>query len=341
MNINRKLVAAAITLSACVLSGCQSKGPRMRNINEAMAAGHRQLESLKTLGSASVEQLAECIHNASVVEDSLVSFSTKGDELLADTSLHTRIINLSDSLRQELTRLALSRQRSLADVIYIKTHSAPSLISDRKTLKQADRFFSKLDNNATLRDASATVKEYDRILSDSGYRHISSREIFKDYLKHEDICFRSLMRFLTVIPDSVSADLSARTAAICDAFYNVKGKSFAPLEEIAVYMTVRYNRRLLQNADACRSHLMGKKHLSPQQAETFSWMLLEPFMHIDGYSLSALSSSQQRQLADIAEDMPEMFDSIDKITGKKEGSGRKLLQNLSAFFLKRHIQNVI
>ena len=54
---------------------------------------------------------------------------------------------------------------------------------DAKCQKQADRFYAKLDNNSTYKDLKTTLKEYDRILSNDDYLHISSREIFRDYLK--------------------------------------------------------------------------------------------------------------------------------------------------------------
>lgn len=106
-------------------------------------------------------------------------------------------------------------------------------------------------------------------------------------------------------------------------------------------MTVRYNSRILQNAEACRNQVMEGVHLTPEQARLYRWMMLQPFFNINGYSLGALSSGQQQLFMDIAEDMPEALGKLARFTGNKPEQTENLIETLSAEFLKSHIKNII
>ncbi|MBQ5493964.1 MAG: hypothetical protein IIT76_02025, partial [Prevotella sp.] len=103
-----------------------------------------------------------------------------------------------------------------------------------------------------------------------------------------------------------------------NSFYTSGDKSFAPVDEITAFMTMRYNRRILQNADACRIHLMNGVKLSEAAAQNYRWMLLQPFFSIDDMSMAALSSGQQQLLHDIAQDMPELFAKLDNYFPKNK-----------------------
>ena len=110
---------------------------------------------------------------------------------------------------------------------------------------------------------------------------------------------------------------------------------------------MRYNRRILQNADACRIHLMNGVKLSEAAAQNYRWMLLQPFFSIDDMSMAALSSGQQQLLHDIAQDMPELFAKLDDYFPKKQGvkgkeaSNNKLIDVITLYILKSHIKSIV
>ena len=241
----------AILCLCSTIASCQKKGIRVRNLQETIALSERHYETIKDMSTASVDELIGIINVTEELEDSILSFTSR-DTIAANKEIQKRIISVSDSLRFHIMRLALSQSRSLADVIYLKTNTIGRQRSclDPKLHKQAERFFGKLDNNSTFKDAATTIKEYEKLLANDDYWHITSREIFKDFLKREDICFRSMLQFLPTIPQEKLQRFTEETALICNSFYTSGDKSFAPVEEITAFMTMRYNRRILQNADA-------------------------------------------------------------------------------------------
>ena len=296
------LVALAVL---AVLSGCQNKGVRVKDVNGALYVCRSELKILQSKSSASVDELIE-------------------------------YINLT-------VRLALSKPRSLADVVYIKTNTVggASKFVDEKFAKQADRFFAKLDNNATYKDLDKTLQEYDKVLSNPDYMHITSREIFRDFLKKEDICFRSMLQFLPLVSQQKLQELTEQTARICNTFYGSGKDSFASIDEIATYMTMRYNRRILQNAEVCRDQIMNGLKINPVIARNYRWMLMQPYFTIDELSMAALSTGQQQLMRDIAQDMPELYQKLDKCPVKGQGNELLFLDKISVYLLKTHIKNVI
>lgn len=338
----------AILCLCFTIASCQKKGIRVRNLQETIALSERHYETIKDMSTASVDELIGIINVTEELEDSILSFTSR-DTIAADKQIQERIISVSDSLRFHIMRLALSQSRTLADVIYLKTNTIGRQRSclDPKLHKQAERFFGKLDNNSTFKDAATTIKEYEKLLANDYYWQITSREIFKDFLKREDICFRSMLQFLPTIPQEKLQRFTEETALICNSFYASGDKSFAPVEEITAFMTMRYNRRILQNADACRTHLMNGVKLNKTVAQNYRWMLLQPFFSIDEMSMAALSSGQQQLLHDIAQDMPELFAKLEKYfpkkqeTKDKEASETKIIDVITLYILKSHIKSIV
>ena len=158
------MALAVITM----LSGCQKKGVRVKDVNGALAVCKSELTVLQSKSSASIDELVEYINLTEQMEDSIISFSMRDTAYAANQKMQDEVLNVSDSLRTEILRLAFSKPRSLADVVFIKTNTANGAkkFIDEKSQKQADRFFAKLDNNATYKDLDKTLQEYDRILSD-------------------------------------------------------------------------------------------------------------------------------------------------------------------------------
>ena len=326
-----------------VLSGCQKKGVRVKDVSGALTVCRSELKVLQNKSNASIDELIEYINLTEQMEDSIIAFSIRDTAYAANTKMQDEVLSVSDSLRQEIVRLALSKPRSLADVVYIKTNTANGArkFIDEKSHKQADRFFAKLDNNATYKDLDKTLQEYDKLLANPDYMHISSREIFRDFLKKEDICFRSMLQFLPLVSQEKLQELTEQTARICNTFYGSGDESFASIDEIATYMTMRYNRRILQNAEVCRDQIMNGLKINPVIARNYRWMLMQPYFTIDEISMAALSSGQQQLMRDIAQDMPELYLKLDKCPTKGNANELQFLDKISVYLLKTHIKNII
>ena len=160
------IVLAALAVFT-MLSGCQKKGVRVKDVSGALTVCKSELKALQNKSNASIDELIEYINLTEQMEDSIIAFSIRDTAYAANTKMQDEVLSVSDSLRQEIVRLALSKPRSLADVVYIKTNTVNGArkFIDEKSHKQADRFFAKLDNNATYKDLDKTLQEYDKLLA--------------------------------------------------------------------------------------------------------------------------------------------------------------------------------
>ena len=150
-----------------------------------------------------------------------------------------------------------------------------------------------------------------------------------------------MLQVLPMVPQQKLQELTDQTARICNTFYGTGKDSFASIDEIATYMTMRYNRRILLNAEMCRDQIMNGLKINPVIARNYRWMLMQPFFTIDELSMAALSSGQQQLMLDIAQDMPELYRKLDVCPSNTKKDELQFLDKISVYLLKTHIKNII
>ena len=109
---------------------------------------------------------------------------------------------------------------------------------------------------------------------------------------------------------------------------------------MTLFLTMRFNRRILQNAEACMRDIKARKQLDGQQRNNYRWMLIQPFMSIDNYSMASLTADQEESFLRLAEELPSLFAYLD---GTPEGSDdlNKMKEILSDFFLSSYLKSVL
>ena len=98
-----------------------------------------------------------------------------------------------------------------------------------------------------------------------------------------------------------------------------------------LYLTMRYNRRIIQNAAACKEDIESGKKLDRIQRANYRWMLIQPFMAIDDYSTSALTKEQKKELLEISKYIPSLLSKLDLQKQSKEEED-KFTEVLSQYF---------
>ena len=81
------------------------------------------------------------------------------------------------------------------------------------------------------------------------------------FITEEDKCFRSLMNYLSKVSNSDLQNLTNATTAIFDDLYSSVGnKSDDVNDRTMLYLTMRFNRRIIQNAMACRNDIINNQY---------------------------------------------------------------------------------
>lgn len=325
---------------ALAMASC-SNHPSFNSPQEAVEECHNILDEMRSMKDIDTKRLAQLTAQWLETQDSSYSVFGKDSSITLRSPVAYAFFSISDSVRQEVSRLAFSKPRSLKEVMYLKINSSPerSNVLSSSTYKNAVDFFDKLDDVAPYRSLPSTLTAYYNLLRTT--RTFKQEQQFMDFIKEEDRCFRSLMNHLNKVSDKDMQKLTSATSAIFDNLYASVGKKTDDVNDrTMLYLTLRFNRRIIQNAIACRNNIVGNAMLSDVQRANYKWMLIQPFMAIDDYSIAALTDKQQKILLDLTEELPTLLSRLD-MHRKNEQEEKKLTQVLSTFFLKSYLSTTL
>jgi hypothetical protein len=260
-----------------------------RSSEEAVAACHKELATLREVKRADISRLTTAVADWLVLQDSVYSFMARDTTIHLNTSLTTDYYTVSDSIRAELVRIAKLQPRSLHDVTYLKIHTAQGRAKMRASqdFKKACEVFDGMERIPPYSDLTGTVSAYNSLL-DTTVTFSKENEVV-DFLCKEDRCFRSLMSFLNEAEQQDLAAITSKTSRLFDDLYGrvSAGGNSTVSERMTLLLTMRFNRRIIQNAEACMRDIHDNRHLSDQQRDSYRWMLIQPFMSIDSYAMAS------------------------------------------------------
>lgn len=162
-----------------------------------------------------------------------------------------------------------------------------------------------------------------------------------EFIKTEDRCYRSLMANLSQVTQAQLEKLTNRTARIISVLYaNVGKKNNDANDKAMLYLTMRFNRRIVQNMVACREDIVNEKKLNNTQRANYRWMLIQSYMGLDSYSIAALTEKQRKTMLNITKELPVLLTKLDG--GKLTKETKNILsQTLSQYFLKTHMSIIL
>lgn len=307
---------------------------------EAVAACHKELATLREIKTADISKLTTVVADWVVLQDSVYNCLSRDTAIQLNTHLTTDYYTVSDSIREELVRIAKLQPRSLHDVTYLKIHTAQGRekIHDSQDFKKACEIFSDMEKSGLYSDLAATLTAYNNLLDTTDV--FSKENEVVAFLEEEDRCFRSLMNFLSEAGQNDLALITGKTARLFDDLYGrvSAGGNSTVSERMSLFLTMRFNRRIIQNAEACMKDIHGKKRLSDQQKDSYRWMLIQPFMSIDRYSMASLTDRQEKALLHLADELPSLFACLDN-TPDSDKELQKLNEVLSDFFLSSYLKS--
>lgn len=108
------------------------------------------------------------------------------------------------------------------------------------------------------------------------------------------------------------------------------------MKEAVQYLTIRTNRRLLQNAATCMNDMDTGRLKSPEQAQAYLWMMMQPLMGMDGERIALLTPEQKNTLYRLADKMPAATDRLCDVLGYD----KERLEEMPMLLLKIHLSTL-
>ena len=321
-----------------ILSSCSSRKTefKFKNAEEAVKACRKELSEIRKLKEPSIEEVTEMVARWVVLQDTTFSMIMRDSTIDYNSRIAIDFFIVADSVRDEVVRAALEKKRSMKDIWYLKVNTARDREKTQKSedYKLALVFFDDVDKQTLFPDLQTTMKEYENILKETA--SFKKEREMRDFIKKEDRCFRSLMQ------DELDF-ITRETSKLFDNLY--KTAAITPENEvnnrIMIYLSMRFNRRVVQNALAVQRDIEKNIELDEQQKTNYKLMIIQPFLSIDSYSLASLTSEQDKEISQIAEKLPRTLAVLDGKDYDKtpQEETDKLASVLTEYFIRMHFQN--
>lgn len=306
---------AIVTLASC---GEKTGNSMFQAVKNAADAYRSYLSEVRKEENLPTERLIEKINDWQSLRDSVSACIAKDTANCIHANYESEIRGLHDSLRIEFTRLALEKSRTFADVLLIKEKTSQYRQDTElaQAVTDAEPFFRSLDSVAPCHgNAKQTVSIYQSFLANTLKSGIDSKDKMLAFIQEEDQMFRS---FLSHLPELADADLSVitrDTEKCCLSIFRSAENGRLSYRDALVYTARRTNRRIILNALACHDDINQGNVKTEAQARAYVWMLLQPYVALDGFSVAILSDMERTTLHAVADRTPQMIAKLNKTAG--------------------------
>lgn len=324
-------------LAITLLASCnRSEEHGFRSSEEAINAYTSFFQKVKNTGNVTTDKLVELAQEWYALDDSVINCISR-DSMTAHTPVGYEIIK--DSLRSRMGKLVDKRRWTLTDYLTV-IEKLERVEIDTTSLLLADsihRFYSGLDSVQTYGvNATRTIHLYQKMLDNTLEAGLHSRADIFDFLRKEDAAFRSFLEHLSAYGNIPLDDITLQTGKVIRHIIDLSMKE-PPLfgkEKLVILLTVRNNRRLLQNAVACLDEIQHKRMTDSNRSTAYLWMLIQPWISFDELSYALLSEEQMRALHRLAKETSKAANSL-KLSGFPLE-----VDELPALLVKAYITNI-
>ncbi|UKK80010.1 hypothetical protein [Segatella bryantii] len=332
-----KLVFALFAISIMVSCASDKYDYNFKSSHQALDFYHTYLTDLKLESKVSSKDLSARINEWEEMRDTVLNYIRKDSSYTAHTWLSSSYSHIDDFVKQVFINSAVSQNYTLKDIVLIKRMTSV-YAKDEEVLaarKEAEPFFQHLDSLKPYNVSTAkTLSMYRSFLSESKNSGMGSTPELKAYISLEDRLFRTFLVHFSDLMEVSMPDITGNTTQICNRIYQKATEGKLNAKEVMTYMTMRTNRRLIQNAEVCIRDMKSKPKMSPVQQNAYFWVMIQPFIAPDNLGMTLLTDKQYEKVCAMADDIQ----SLDKRGRLGDSNGR--LSKINNLILKLYITSL-
>ncbi len=310
---------AFIAAVVFVLYGCNSDAGSdkrtYRSPFDALEDYASCLHRLQAIDMADTKQLIELVKEWKTLDDTIASHFFRDPYGVEANRTDTSYIALRDSIVLRLGEIAGAQQRTFSDYILLVA-SVNRQPSDSATLaleQSMHRFYGSMDGTATFGlTPKATIEKYESLLDRTIASGFTSKQQVFDYLGAEDKAFRSFLEHLPKLGNIQLTKVRDNSAEVMRQIISLASDGsgmFQPTELVTI-LTMRNNRRLIQNALQCVNDIRMGKVGKDDRAPAYMWMMIQPWVSFDSLSLSLMSEAQLKTMGILAAETPKCVEKL-------------------------------
>lgn len=329
------VVASAVLAVILVCTSCGSGKQSLsyKTSEEAVNAYSAYLSDVRNKKDLTSDKLVAEVARWRETRDSVVSCLRRDTMPTLHCDWNLNFHEIHDSLRKEFCRIVLAKPRTYKDVLRLKEVASPYM-QDKDLLQakaDAQPFFVSLDSTAIYRMAFPKLLErYRKFLAQVQKKGIHSKNDLFEFIKEEDVFFRSFLSHLNETDKQNLQDIIQNTERCCLQVFRSADRKELLYRDALVYMTMRTNRRLVLNASQCINDVRNGKVKTPASAQAYIWMLVQPYTSIDGLGIAVLSDMDRKRIDKIADETPTAMERLGKILQMD----KERTKELPALFMK-------
>lgn len=333
--------ACAVAAFSFLSASCSQENtvPHFETSGEAVTAYREYLADVQKTKSMEWEDLAASLASWQELRDSVSAALRRDTVRQAHSYPEETFRTVHNSIAAEYQRLVLTTPRTYREVLYLKEQGMPAARREelQRQSEKLQPFFASLDTLPLYKDTpEKALERYDCFLSATLENGIADKRQFLDYLRNENVLFRSYLTRLPELAGTSMSGITEKTEKCCLLAIQSAGKPDFPIEEAVQYLTLRTNRRLLQNATACMKDIGHGRLKSPEQAQAYLWMMMQPLMGMDGERIALLTPEQREALYKLADNMPAAIGRLCDVLGYD----KERLEGMPMLLLKIHLSTL-
>ena len=301
-------------VSTIFMSCTTDKGYSFSSPEQAISEYQKFAQNLSQITDAETKELVMHICNWQELGDSVFKYISNDPSFDAHFHLTSEFLSVSDSIRTNIARLACCQNRSLEEILKIKDKTS-SYRNDKSILMAKDKahaFYEQFSNtmiNPSTKDEA--ISAYCGFLDDEKKRGISTMDDFFRFIMLEDLFFRGFLQHLSEYGATPLTDITANTEDVCKQIFEAASSGNLDSKDVVLYMAVRTNRRLILNAQTCIDEIKAGNIQGQEQLAAYQWMIIQPFLSIDGFSVALLSDRQKYELQRIANEFSDILHQLE------------------------------
>ena len=294
---------------ATLLASCQpASNDSPGSVGDALASYNELFTAIKSKKAVNVEELISLVQKWRELEAAVSA------TLENDTTAHAdaRHISLGDSIKIQMSRLIDSRTWSYSEYLVVvrELNDIEMDSVSQKLAVSVHLFYHDVGTAAPLKgSAKEVIAQYNRLLDGSLAKGIRTKQDVIGFLRKEDVAFRSFLLHLpTLSTGNIPLDgTTKKTGEIMHGIISLSADEHPVFDksEIVILLAMRNNRRLLQNAEACLESLHRLHRTDNGQATAYQWMILQPWISLDGFAYALMNDEQIRTMEKLAEKTPK------------------------------------
>ena len=302
MRTFQNLLFVVIILLGC--ASCDKKPQSFSDVKSAMDACNQHLAELKTTKDVSIKKALSLYKETKELQDSAMAAFARDTNVVINDAIINDFFIVCDSMNTCMKSIVLTDDRTIDDAIYFKVNMSAKKNKIRKSelFEETSEFYTKLNDVPLYGTPQETINQYLHLLNYTKNNEIKNEKQFYNFIADEDKCFRSLLKYLDKIDNDNVSKILEWTEDILVNVENTFSKTKIR-SKINMYVAMRFNRRIIQNAEVVEQQIKSKTKLSEQQMMEYKWMLLQPFISIDSELMAYITKDQEKVISNIGENL--------------------------------------